>query len=56
MVIDESFNQRVNGSIEIAFALKIEDYSAEEPATKTFSTDEHIYLYSAATGPGASSS
>jgi len=34
----------------------MDDDPAEEPETKTFWTEEHIYLYSAATGPGASSS
>jgi len=47
---------KVNGSILIALPEKMVEDPVLEPPTKMLSTDEHISLYSLATGPGGSSS
>jgi len=48
--------QKVKGSITVALALNMVELAEPDPATITFLTDLHISLYSAATGPGGSSS
>jgi len=46
----------VKGSITVALALNILELAEPDPPTITFLTEEHISLYSAANGPGGSSS